>query len=274
MILRPRLFARFTALAAFCAAASTSFATLIVAHRGASYDSPENTVAATKLGYEQKADGVEFDVHLSKDGKMIVIHDATLKRTTGVEQKKVLDLTFDELRQLDAGKWKDPKFAGEKLPTVEEILAAVPAGKRIFIELKVGPEIVAPLVASLAKTKLKKEQITIIAFNYETLKESKKQLPELQCYWLLSAPSKDPKKPSPTLDEVLVKAKEAKFDGLDLNYGWNFDKATIDRVKKEGLSVHIWTVDDPAIAKQWTAIGVDSITTNRPAFLREALAKK
>src|SRR4051794_19310515 len=76
----------------------------IVGHRGASHDAPENTVAAIKLAWKQKADASEFDVYLSKDGKIVVIHDGTTKRTAGVA-KKVIDQTLAELRELDAGKW-------------------------------------------------------------------------------------------------------------------------------------------------------------------------
>src|SRR4051812_33505820 len=77
----------------------------IVAHRGASYDAPENTVAAIKLAWEQKADASEFDVYLTKDGQIVISHDANTKRTTGVD-KKVAEQTLEEIRRLDAGKWK------------------------------------------------------------------------------------------------------------------------------------------------------------------------
>src|SRR5262245_4724666 len=93
----------------------------IVAHRGASYDAPENTLASLKLAWEQKADASEFDVFLSKDGKIVVIHDADTKRTAGVD-KKVVSQTLDELRALDVGSWKNAKFKGEKIPTLDEML--------------------------------------------------------------------------------------------------------------------------------------------------------
>ena len=116
----------------------------IVAHRGASFDAPENTVAAIKLAWEQKADAAEFDVFLSKDGKIVVMHDPNTKRIGGVD-RKVVDQTLAELRKLDVGRWKDARFAGERMPTLEEMLATVPAGKRVFIEVKCGPEIVPEL---------------------------------------------------------------------------------------------------------------------------------
>ena len=107
----------------------------IVGHRGASHDAPENTLAAIRLAWEQGADAAEFDVYLSKDGKIVVIHDKDTKRVAGVD-RPVVGQTLDELRRLDVGKWKAPKFAGEKLPTLNEMLATVPAGKRVFIEVK------------------------------------------------------------------------------------------------------------------------------------------
>lgn len=246
----------------------------IVAHRGASFDAPENTVAAAKLGWEQRADGVEFDIWLTKEGEVIVIHDATTKRTAG-KDGPVGTQTLAELRQLDAGSWKDPKFRGEKLPTLDEILATHPRtpGKRLFIEIKTGPEIVPAMVAAIRRSGLTAQQIAIISFKYDSLVASKKALPDYEAYWLLGKPSTDPKKKSPTLEEILRDCRAGKLDGLDLNHGWSLDNAAVKKIRAAGLSLHVWTVDDIAIAKQWIALGVDSITTNRPGWLRDHLAK-
>ncbi|MFM7750164.1 MAG: glycerophosphodiester phosphodiesterase family protein [Opitutaceae bacterium] len=113
----------------------------IVAHRGASHDAPENTVASARLGWSQGADAVETDIHLTKDGRVIVCHDKTTQRTTG-HDGVITAMTLAELRALDAGRWKGPQFAGEKLPLLEEQLALIPAGKTMLVEIKTGPEIV------------------------------------------------------------------------------------------------------------------------------------
>src|SRR5215216_5979497 len=110
----------------------------VVAHRGASFDAPENTMAATNLAWKQKADAVETDIFLSKDGKLVVSHDKNGKRTAGRDVNYV-EITQAESRTLDAGSWKDPKFKGEKVPLLEEQIASIPPGKRMLVEIKIGP---------------------------------------------------------------------------------------------------------------------------------------
>src|SRR5262249_38764427 len=98
----------------------------IIAHRGASHDAPENTLAAMRLAWAQGADAIECDVHLARDGELVVVHDPDARRTTGVALE-VARASVAELQQLDAGRWKDARFAGEKIPTLDEVLALVPA---------------------------------------------------------------------------------------------------------------------------------------------------
>lgn len=260
-------------LAAAFALAAPLCAIDIVAHRGASHDAPENTIAAQKLAWEQGADAVETDIYLTKDGKIIALHDKTTKRTTG---KKLTpsESTLAELRALDAGSWKSSKYAGEKLPTLDEQLALIPNGKRLFIEIKVGPEIVPELVRCLAKAGAGKHNITFISFNYDALKAAHKALPEIPAHYLKGY--RDPAKRKagyvqPTIDEVIKEAKAANFTGLDLQATWPLKKADVKRIKDAGLELHIWTVDDPTMARHWVKLGTQSITTNRPGYLRKEL---
>jgi glycerophosphoryl diester phosphodiesterase len=242
----------------------------IVAHRGASQDAPENTVAAIKLAWEQQADASEFDVFLSKDDKIVVLHDKDLKRTAGVD-KPVVQMTLAELRALDVGKWKGPKFAGERLPTLDEMLATVPAGKRAFVEVKCGPEIVPELDRLLTASKLKPEQTPVIAFNADVIAAVKKARPDVPAYWLVSLNSKN-KKP-PTAADVIARAREIKADGLDLSATPELDEAFAKAVKAAGLKLYVYTVNDVPTAKRMVGLGVDGITTDRPAWLREQLGK-
>ena len=116
-------------LASLLLSGANLFAVEIIAHRGASYDAPENTLASMRLGWEQKADSNELDVYLSKDGQIVLLHDATTKRTAG-KDKPVIEQTVEELRTLDAGSWKGTQWAGEKIPTLAETLQILPEGKR------------------------------------------------------------------------------------------------------------------------------------------------
>jgi glycerophosphoryl diester phosphodiesterase len=242
----------------------------IIGHRGASWDAPENTVAAIKLAWKQKADASEFDILLSRDGKIVVIHDKDTKRVAGVD-KKVSEQTLYELRQLDVGKWKHAKFTGEKLPTLEDMLATVPMGKRVFVEIKTGPEIVPELDRVLKASKLKAEQTPVISFNINVVKAAKKARPDLAVYWIVSLRPAKGKQP-PTAESLIAKAKAANADGLDLSVE-TLDQAFADKIRAAGLKLYVWTVNDPAVARRMVDIGVDGITTDRPGWLREQLKK-
>jgi glycerophosphoryl diester phosphodiesterase len=243
----------------------------IVAHRGASHDAPENTVAAIKLAWEQKADASEFDVFLTKDGKIVVIHDKDTKRVAGID-RKVADQTLEEIRKLDAGRWKGEKFAGEKIPTLEEMLATVPAGKRVFIEVKTGPEIVPELDLVLRASKLKPEQTPVISFDARVVAAVKKARPDLKAYWIVSLKPAKGKEP-PTAEELIAKAKSVNADGLDLSASDVLDRDYARKVKSAGLALYVWTVNDEAVARRMIDIGVESITTDRPGWLREKLGR-
>ncbi|MEX2187179.1 MAG: glycerophosphodiester phosphodiesterase [Pirellulales bacterium] len=273
-----RTFFRTLTLLALCAATSLARAAApeivapeIVAHRGASHGAPENTIAAIRLAWEQKADAVEFDVYLTKDGQIVVIHDADTKRTAGVA-RKVVDQSFAELRKLDVGSWKHARFAGEKIPSLAEVLSEIPAGKRAFIEVKCGPEIVPELKRVAQASKLGSEQMAVISFNAEVVAAAKAALPQLKAYWIVDP--KPDKKPAWTTKSLLAKSQEIKADGLDLSVQPIVTGEFVRGMKRENLPVFVWTVDDAAVAKRMVAAGVLGITTNRPAWLREQLQQK
>lgn len=247
---------------------------LIVAHRGASHDAPENTLAAFRLAWEQGADVIEGDFYLTSDGHIVCIHDGTTKKTAGVELD-VAKSTLAELRQLDVGRWKDERFAGEQIPTIEEVLSIVPEGKAILIEVKCGPEIVPQLKAALAASPLKPEQTIVIAFDDKVVAATKKQIPGIKAYWLTGFKEKKPGrgfKPSPA--KVMATLKRIGADGLDTHANEQvIDAEFVKMLRDAGMEFHTWTVNDPAVAARFRELGVDSITTDRPAFLREELNK-
>jgi glycerophosphoryl diester phosphodiesterase len=246
----------------------------IVAHRGASYDAPENTLSAVKLGWQQGADAVEFDIWLSKDGEMVLLHDKDTKRVSGVD-RLVKDQTWAELQRLDVGAWKDAKYAGERMPRLKDVLATIPSGKRVFVEVKCGPEVVPSLAAAVKATGRPTGEIAIICFQDDVVAAAKKALPDYKVYWLVSLKQdKKTKEWNHSVGELIARGKELKADGLDLQACDLIDAEFGRQVKQAGLELLVWTVNDPAMARQMIAAGVQGITTDRPAWLREQLAQE
>ena len=273
MTLRSSLVVGFAFVVSASFAASLANAQNIVAHRGASYDAPENTVAAMELAFEQGADGVEADFYLSSDGHIVCNHDKDTERTAGVKHV-IVETPLEVLRKLDVGAWKNEKYRGEMMPTFAEIAETIPAGTKFIIELKVGPEIVAPLKEALAKTDLEDDQILIICFNEKTVAECKKLLPNLKCHWLTGY-KKDEKTGEfkPSLAEVVATLERSHADGLgsqgDINY---VNAEFLEDLCDEGhCEFHVWTIDDPKVAQYYQKLKPWGITTNRPGFIREQL---
>jgi glycerophosphoryl diester phosphodiesterase len=245
---------------------------LIIAHRGASHDAPENTLAAFKLAIEQGADGIEADFFLGKGGQVVCLHDPDTKRVAG-KQLLVREARFEELRALDVGSWKGTKWKGERMPTLEEVVAAVPEGKKIYIELKSSREVVEPVAKVLAASKLKPEQVVIISFHEEAVAECKKQMPQFKALWLSGMKKQKDGTPPPTAEHVAATLKRSGADGLGAEgVPEYFNAAFIARLRELGCrEFHVWTIDDPRVADFYAKLGAGSITTNRPGWLRKEM---
>jgi glycerophosphoryl diester phosphodiesterase len=237
------------AAASVCWWSAVAAAQIITAHRGASHDAPENTLAAFELAWKQGADAIEGDFYLTADRQIVCIHDADTLRTTGV--KKIVAATpLAELRDLEAGSWKDRAFAGEKLPTFAEVLAVVPADKQFFIELKTGPEIVPVLAEQLRSESVDPQQLLIIGFKQQD-----------DGAW------------TPSAETIAATVRTTGADGV----GLRGERKVLDDVFFAQLSAlgveetHVWTIDDPADARFFRDLGVFGITTNRPQFIRASL---
>jgi glycerophosphoryl diester phosphodiesterase len=257
-----------------CAMASPLSGQLIVAHRGASHDAPENTLSAFKLAIEQGADAFEADFYLTRDNLVVCFHDKDTERIVG-RKLPITDMPFDELRRMDVGSWKGPQWKGEQMPTLDEVLAAVPHGKMIFIELKSAVEVVAPMAKAIAASSLSPEQIVVISFHADAVAESKKLLPQIKAYWLTKFEQQQDGSWKPTADEVIATLKRTGADALDGQaQPKHFNGLFVKRLRDAGFyEFHVWTVDDPAVARFYKSLGVASITTNRPGWLREQLEK-
>ena len=145
----------------------------IIAHRGASYLAPENTMASVMLGWKKEAD-VEVDVHLSKDNRIMVIHDSSTKKT-GKTDLNVKDTPSRELRKLDVGSFKAAEYAGEQIPFLADVIKTIPPGRKLYVEIKCGKEVL-PILEKLISQSGKMSQIVIIGFDLETVTLSKQHI--------------------------------------------------------------------------------------------------
>lgn len=242
-----------------------------VAHRGASHLAPENTLAAARLAWELGADAVEVDVHLSRDNQVVVIHDETTHRTTGVTHR-VAKTNAAVLRRLDAGSFKNGKYAGEKIPLLSEVLETVPEGRKLLVEVKTGTEILLSLAQVIARSK-KMDRVVIISFDFKVAAGAKKMMPEIPVYWLANS-KKD--RPSGTYRpherELIERARSKGLDGLGVHFG-GVTADFAERVKGEGLKLFVWTVNKEDEARRLMSLGIDGLITDRPGWMRKRLAE-
>jgi glycerophosphoryl diester phosphodiesterase len=241
---------------------------LVVAHRGASQDAPENTLPAFMLAWEQGADAIEGDFLLTKDNEIVCIHDKSTERLAG-RKLIVKGSTLAQLQELDVGLGKGEKFTGTKIPTIAEVLATIPAGKKIFIEIKCGKEIIPHLLEEIKKSELNDEQVTMICFNAEVVRTLKIKAPQHKVYWLSNFKRNKEGHWVPSLETVLQTLSSTKADGLDSHHG--IPEHTARRIQEEGFEWHVWTVNDLKTAKRLKALGVESVTTDVPGHLKKAL---
>lgn len=243
---------------------------ILIAHRGASQEAPENTLAGVRLGWEQGAEAVEVDVQQSRDGHIMVIHDAHTRRTAG-RNRRVRAQTLVELRGLDAGRWKHRRWAGEKIPMLSEVLDLIPEGRRLFVEIKCGPESVPEFVEAVRRSGKLPGQVVPIGFNLVTMKLVKWALPRCEVCWVQGFRRNWRGGWTPTAEKLIERARAAGLDGLDLGARGPVNEAFTEKVHAAGLKLYIWTVDAPIKARKLAAAGVDGLTTNRPGWLRERL---
>ena len=238
---------------------------LIVAHRGASRDAPGNTIPAFQLAWEQGADAIEADFHLSKDGEIVCFHDADTERVAGT-QLVVRQSTLAELKQLDVGATHGVAFNGTRIPTIAEVFATIPQGKKIFIEVKCGAEIIPTLLTEIDQSGLTQEQIVVISFNKQVIQQLKIKAPQYKASWLCSFNKQETGEITPSLATVLKTLRQIQADGLSSNTA--VPASVIEAVSQQGYEWHVWTINDLKTARRMQALGVLSITTDVPGSMR------
>jgi glycerophosphoryl diester phosphodiesterase len=243
----------------------------LVGHRGAADCAPENTMVAFRTGLAQGADIIELDVQLTADGHVVAFHDPTLERTTN-GRGALVQHTLAQLRDLDAGRWFSPRFAGETIPTLEEVLTWAHDRVPLFVELKYPPAPVAApsslagsdsleaAVVRLVNAHAMRDQVMLISFDHQALYRAKEQAPDLATGVLYAQPVDDP--------ISLARAVQANVV-MPL---WSLvTSGCVDRCHAAGLAVSVWGADPDYAAL--LAAGVDCMNADDPARVRQAFSQ-
>ncbi len=230
---------------------------MIIAHRGISFDLPENSLSAFNASWAVGVDGIEGDFHLTRDGSIVCIHDDNTSRVCN-KNLVICNSTLQELKELNL-QCEGKDHLNIKIPTLTEVLKTVPSGKKIFIEIKCGVEILSPLIKELSRSKINSNQVVIISFDRQVVKELKEMAPEYKALLLYSY--KEGREVSSLINEMF----DIKADGIGTDN--ELSKEFVEKVIISGLEYHSWTIDNADTANQLISWGSNSITTNEPELL-------
>lgn len=233
---------------------------LAVAHRGAAGVAPENTMTSFKTAYEQDCDAIELDVHLTFDQEIVVCHDDTVNRTTN-GKGRIRALTLDQIRQLDAGSWRDLQFTGEKIPRLSEVLEWLPLDIGLNIELKDSAGgMLETQVINMVRKFDRMESVLFTSFDHKMLYRLKKQAPEAKIGLVYGAKLLNPMQ--------LVQDFGLEVFSLHPNYRM-IDKADVETLKQHGLQVFVWTVNQANDIQQMKEIKVSGIISDYVSRVKE-----
>ncbi len=239
--------------------------TLNVAHRGASGLAPENTMAAFEKAVELGADALELDLHLTRDGELVVIHDQALDRTTD-GRGAIHEWSLDELKRLDAGGWFGLAFAGQRIPTLAEVLDRFAGKLPLALELKAGstvfPGIEETVVATLRRHSAI-DQVAVASFDHVALLRLKEIEPALRTGMLMVG--------RPVAVPAIAAACMADAVALEASF---VTEREIGACRAAGLQSLAWVVNEPSRMRHFIGLGVDGIITDRPDLLRAALDQR
>lgn len=241
---------------------------LLFGHRGVPEEAPENTLASFRRAVELALDGVELDVRLCKTGELVVIHDERVDKLTD-GSGYINQLSFEEIRSLDAGVRFGGKFKGERIPSLEEVLETLRGKMLVNVELKaksiLGDGLEGKVVALIEKMGLE-SSVILSSFNPFSIRRVKQANPTLTVGLLFSDDQ-------PVHLRRAWAARFVRVEGLHPRYPLVTEKL-IGKARANNWFVGTWTVDDADVAARLFRAGVNIVMTNRPRQLRESLKLK
>lgn len=232
--------------------------TTVTAHRGSPRGAPENSLSAIRLAIAEGADFVEIDVQETKDGAVVLVHDADLARMAGLEGR-ISNMTLDEVKAADIGARTGPEHAGERVPTLDEVLVEVQDKARLLVELKYheGEQQLAARVVAAIRARGMTEQVVVQSLTYRGLEEVRRLAPRIRIGYVIAAPMGKPHR------------LDVDFYAVNQRF---LDPAFVAQAHRRGRRVAAWTVNDPGDMVSLAGMGVDSIITDVPADAQKALA--
>ncbi len=249
---------------------------VVVAHRGASAEAPENTLAAVRRAVARDADFVEVDVQRTRDGALVVVHDTTLARTTDVRRKfphrapwLVGDFSADEIGRLDAGGWHSPAFGDERVPTLDQVVEVLRGSSTgLLVELKataLHPGLADDVAAALGAVPggyvadaARSGRLVVQSFDHDAVRRHKALLPDVPV-GVLGTPSR------PELGALATWADQVN------PAHWSVRSSFVQAVHRHGMRCQVWTPNRPAHLRRALELGVDGVITNHPARLRQLI---
>lgn len=233
---------------------------IVEAHRGDSTNAPENTMAAFRRAVELGVVSIELDVHPSKDGTLMVMHDARLDRTS-CGSGAISDMTTAELDALDVGTWFSAEYAGEKMPRLEDVFRLLaPTSIKLNIEIKSPPpgRDVVETVVSMLRSHGKEREYIVSSFDLDVFLDMQRIAPEVTLALIGKSP------------DILPLAKKHSIPWIHGKYDI-LSAEWVEQVHAEGLLLNAWLVDDAARLKTCLSLGVDKVCTNRPETIQRLL---
>lgn len=230
----------------------------ITSHRGDSKNAPENTIPAIELALDSASDYIEIDVQETKDGEVVLMHDSTMSRTTGVN-KRVSDLTLEEIKQLDAGSWFSEEYVGTQIPTLREVLEVCKGKCKLNIEIKTGknmPDLEEKVVNLIEEYDFARQCVVTSVYK-KSLKKVKEYNKEIRTGYILSSAYG-----RYYLDEEI--------DFLSMRTTLITERV-VRMSHKYGKEIYVWTVNGKEDAIRMSQLGVDNIITDRPVYVRNVL---
>mgnify|MGYP001222335903 CR=1 FL=1 len=223
---------------------------------------PENTLAAFRRALEFPIDGIEMDVHLSRDGHPVVLHDRLLDRTTD-GNGPVDEMDLAQIRALDAGSHLTAEFRGERIPTLAEVLDLPSGAVEIQVELKgLTPGLAGKVVALLRERRLADRAI-VTSFVHTVLRDVHEVAPEFRMGALFAPNPRLPADPGLRADELTGMARAERADIVLVSYG-DLDETTVAAIRERGCEVGAWTVNEPADLRRLFRCSVERLTTDLP----------